>query len=454
MKIIVAGAGKIGYAIAAALSQEGHDITVIDKNPAAINRISNDLDLICIEGSATNSETLKEAGAAEAELMVAATLSDEVNMICGISARKLGTAHVVARIRDTEYLMQSEFLREALGLSVTFNPEFECAKEISRILRFPSAVRVVSFSKGSVEIVDHRVEKGDKLDGMMLRQMGQLLDGNVLISVVEREGQAIIPNGDFVLKAGDKLSISGSPRGLRKFFAALGKQKKRVKTVMIMGGGRIAVYLANLLYESGMSVTIIERNRDRCEELCDLCPNAAIIHGDATRSDVLLEEGIGTVDAFIALTGEDGDNVITSMYAQTCNVGTIVTKVNREHFAGISEKFGLDRVVAPKDLVAQKLALYVRAMDDSKGSSMETLYKLADGKVEALEFKVRENSACIGKSLKELRLRKGILICAIIRGNRSIIPDGNTQILPGDHAVVISAAGRLDALDSILEDKA
>jgi len=280
------------------------------------------------------------------------------------------------------------------------------------------------------------------------------VDTSVLISVVERDGKAIIPNGDFVLEAGARLSISGSPKGLRKFFAAVGKQKKRVRSVMIMGGGRIAVYLANLLHESGMSVTIIEKNRVRCEELCDLAPDASVICGDATRSDVLVEEGIRTTDAFVALTGEDGDNVITSIYAQTCKVDTIVTKVNREHFAEITENYGLDRVVAPKDLVAQKLALYVRAMDASKGSSMETLYKMADGQVEALEFRVMEDSGCIGKSLKEMHIRKGILLCAIIRGNRSIIPDGNTVILPGDHAVVVSAAGRLDSLDAILEDKA
>lgn len=454
MKIIIAGAGKIGYAIAEALSQEGHDITIIDKNSSAINRASNELDLICVEGSATNSETLLEAGAADADIMVAATISDEVNMICGISARKLGTAHVVARIRDNEYLMQREFLREALGLSVIVNPELECAKEISRMLRFPSAVRVVSFSKGSVEIVEHKVEKGDKLDGLVLKNLGSLVDKSVLISVVERDGKAIIPNGDFMLQAGDRLSITGSPKGLRKFFAAVGKQKKRVKSVMIMGGGRIAVYLANLLHESGMSVTIIEKNRQRCDELCDLAPEANIVCGDATRSDVLVEEGIRSVDAFVALTGEDGDNVITSIYAQTCNVDTIVTKVNREHFAEIMENYGLDRVVAPKDLVAQKLALYVRAMDDSKGSCMETLYKMADNQVEALEFRVMENSMCIGKSLKDLKIRSGILLCAIIRGNRSIIPDGSTVILPGDHAVVVSAAGRLDSLDAILEDKA
>lgn len=454
MKIIIAGAGKIGYAIAAALSQEGHAITVIDKNAAAISKASNELDVICMEGSATNAETLIEAGAKEADILVAATMSDEVNMICGISARKLGTPHVVARIRDTEYLAQREFLREALGLSVTVNPEYECAMEISRILRLPSAVRVMSFSGGSVEMVEHPVEKGDKLDGLALRELGRLLDGRVLISVVERGGQAFIPNGDFVLQGGDRLSITGSPRGLRKFFAAVGKEKKRVRSVIVMGGGRTAVYLANILHDSGMGVTLIEKSRARCDELCDLAPHATVIHGDATRSDVLLEEGIRSVDAFVSLTGEDGDNVISSLYARSCGVDTVVTKINREHFAQLSATCGLERVVAPKDLVAQKLAHYVRAMDASRGSSMETLYKLSDGKVEALEFVAGEDSLCTGRPLKALKLRRGILVCALIRGSRSIIPDGDSCIQPGDHAVVVSAAGKLHALDDILEAKA
>ena len=220
---------------------------------------------------------------------------------------------------------------------------------------------------------------------------------------------------------------------------------------MIMGGGRIAVYLTTLLQESGMSVTVIERDRARCDALCDLIPAATVICGDATKSDVLQEEGIRAADAFVALTGDDGDNIVTSMYAGRCQVGTIVTKVNREHFTDILESSGLDCIVSPKDLIAQQLARYVRAMSNSVGSSMETLYKLADGKAEALEFTVGDDFACAGQTLRELRLKPGVLICAIIRGSRSIIPDGSTQILAGDHAIIVSAAGRLKTLDGILE---
>ena len=454
MKIIIAGVGKIGYSVAAILAAEGHDITVIDNNSATINNLSNNLDVICVEGSATNSETLLEAGAAEADLLMAATRSDETNMVCGISARKLGTKHVIARIRDTDYLRQTEFLREALGLSVTVNPEFECAKEIARMLKFPSAIRVDAFSKGSVEIIEHRVSENGKLNGMQLKQLPQSFDAKVLVGVVERDGEAIIPNGDFTLKAGDLLSITGSDKELRKFFITTGQYKKPVRKVMIMGGGRIAVYLARMLMDSGLSVTVVENDRRRCDELCDIIPAADIICGDATRSEVLLEEGILTTDAFVALTGDDGDNIITSMYAKHMNVGKIVVKVNREYYDQILDSAGLDSVVAPRSLVSQQLARYVRAMSNSMGSSMETLYKLADGKVEALEFKVTEGSAVIGVPLKTLRLKPNIIISAIVRGNRTIIPGGDTEIFVGDHAVIVTKAGWLKVLDDIVEARA
>lgn len=450
MKIIIAGAGKSGFAVAKTLSEEGHDITVIDKSGEIITQVSNALDVICVEGNATNPESLIGAGAAEAELIVAATRSDEVNMICGIAARKLGTPHVIARIRDPEYMTQTAFLRETMGLSMIVNPELECAREIARILRFPSAARVDVFSKGSVEIVEHRVLPGEALDGIALKNLSSIVRAAVLISVVEREGEVFIPNGDFTLRGGDKLSITGSSHELRKLFTAVGKYKKPVKKVLIMGGGRIAVYLTTMLQESGMSVTLVERDRERCDALCDLIPDANIIHGDATNSDVLQEEGIRAADAFVALSGDDGDNIVTSMYASQCKVGTIITKVNREHFTDIMESSGLDCIVSPKELVAQQLARYVRAMSNSAGSSMETLYKLADGRVEALEFTVGEGFAGAGQTLRELKLHRGVLVCAVIRGAKSIIPDGNTALCAGDHVIIVASTGVVKTLDDIL----
>ena len=238
---------------------------------------------------------------------------------------------------------------------------------------------------------------------------------------------------------------------MRRFFIAVGQYKKPVRKAMLIGGSRIAVYLARLLTEAGIDVTVVERDRETCDQLCDLVPDAAIICGDATRSDVLMEDGLLAADAFVALTGEDGDNIITSLYARNCSVGKIVVKVNRDHFSELLQDTGLDSIVSPKAMVAQQLARYVRAMSNSMGSSMETLYRLAGGMVEALEFRVEEGSACVGVPLKDLKLKPNILICAVIRGRQSLIPDGNTVILPDDHAIVVSAAGRLHDMDDIVE---
>lgn len=452
MKIIIAGAGKIGRSVARSLALEGHDVTIIDSEPDTIASISNELDVICIEGSATNSETLAEAGASEADLLVAATGSDEINMVCGISAHKLGAAHVIARVRDPQYMQQKEFLREALGLSVIVNPEYECAQEISRILRFPSAVRVDSFSKGSLEIVEHRVQAGSVLDGLALRELPSKIKAKVLVSLVERGHEVIIPNGSFVIKADDMLSITASAKELRRFFIAIGSYKKPVKNVMIMGGSRIGVYLARLLHENGMDITIIEHSRERCEELCDLVPETNIVCGDASRSDVLLEEGLRSADAFIALTGEDGDNIITSLYAQRSGIGKIVTKVNRESFSEILEAAGLDSVVNAKEVVAEQITSYVRGLHNSIDSgTVETLYKLADGSAEALEFRVSSGAKCLGIKLRDMKLKQNVLIAALIRGSESIIPDGSTEIMAGDHAVVVAPTGLLTDVDSILK---
>ena len=451
MKIIIAGGGKVGYSVAATLSAEGHDITVIDREPEVIDRISNSLDVICMLGSATNPETLREAGAAQADLLLAAMRQDEVNMICGITARKLGTPNVAARIRDPEYLHQTAFLQEAMGLSLIMNPEYECAREISRILRFPSASRVDTFSRGSVEIVEYRVPEGSRLNGMSLRELPHGSGARVLVVIVERGGEALIPNGDFVLHSGDSLSLSGANHELRKFFEAIGQYRRPVKNLLIMGGGRIAVYLTRMMEESGIKVTVVERDEERCELLCDLLPHASIVCGDGTSNEVLAEEGLARADAFAALTGDDGDNIITSMYARRCHVPKIITKVNRERFADMLESAGLESIVSPKELVAQHLTRYIRALDGSRGGSMETLHRLADGKAEALEFRVSEKSRLVGIELKNLRLRKNVLIGAVIRGGKSLITNGATTLQPGDHAVIVTAAGRLTGLDQILE---
>ena len=451
MKIIIAGAGRVGYVLAESLEAEGHDITLIDRNADTIERAANELDVICCLGSATNPDTLREAGAESADILMAVTESDEANMICALAARRLGTKYTVARVRNPEYRAQTGFLREAIGLSLVVNPEYEFAKEISRILRFPSAVRVETFSKGSVEILDYRVPEGSPLNGMTLREVGRRFDTKVLVTVVERGTEASIPHGDFTLRSGDKLSLLGESREMRRFFSAVGGKQLRIKNVMVMGGSRACVYLADLLEESGISVTVIDRSRERCDELCDLIPQARVICGDATQDEVLLEEGVRSADAFVALTGDDGDNIVTAMYAKRCGVPKTVVKVNMRHFSGMLDGEN-DSMIAPKEIVAQQLTGFVRAISNSADwGSVETLHKLAGGKVEALEFQVGEGARCIGIPLCDLKLRRGVLISAIVRGGKTLIPNGLTVIEKGDHAVVVAPAGMLKDINDMTD---
>ncbi len=453
MKILVAGAGKIGHTVCRVLAEEGHDLTVIDLDPDTVSLVANDVDVITVEGNAADPELLREAGTQDADLFLAVTEKDETNMVCGAAAHHLGAKHVIARIRDPLYLHQKHFLREALGLSQIVNPEYECASEIARILRFPGASRVDTFAGGRVEIAEHRIPPSGALDGMSLRDLNQRFRAKVLIALVERDGEPLIPNGATVLEAGDRLSITGTAGELRRFFMAIGEYRRPVRRVMIMGGSTICIYLTRILQENGIDVTVIERDREVCDSLCDQIPKAHIVCGDATHSDVLQEDGIASADAFVALTGDDGDNIITSLYARSCEVGKVVTKVNREHFAEILEQSGLDSIVSPKDIVAEQLARYVRAIGNSAGSVVESLYRLVDGKVEVLEFLVQEDAACIGIPLKDLKLRPQILISAVIRKNKTLLPDGNTAIQPDDRIIVVTAAGRLSELDGILEEK-
>jgi len=452
MKIIIIGSGKTGFALAKMLADDNHDITVVDKDASRIDSTVNSIDVFGVAGSGTNPDVLREAGAEEADLLVASTAQDEVNMVACITARKLGTKHVIARMRDPQYLSQKEFMREALGLSTIINPEYECAKEISRILRFPSAARVDAFSKGSVEIMEYKVPEGSALCGVKLQDLPGKFGAKVLVPLAERGNEAFIPNGAFELRAGDNLHISGASTELRKFFIAAGLYRKPVKNVMLVGGSRISVYLTGMLERSGMSVTIIEKDPAVCETLTELTPHATIINGDATKNDILLEQGLGAMDAFVSLMGNDEDNIITSLYAKHVNVGKVVTKVNHEKLSGMLESLGLDSIVTPKEINAQIITCFARAMSNSEGGSMETLRRFANGDIEAMEFRVEEGSDCIGVPLKSLKLKKNVLISAIIRGSESIIPGGDSVIRAGDHAVVVSAAGRLRTINDILQD--
>ena len=451
---MIAGAGKVGFALASLLSSEGHDITVIDDREDRINNASNTLDVISMEGNACSFALLEEARVKEAELFIAATGRDETNMIACAAAKHLGAGCTLARIQDPIYMSERDHLRQGFGIQALFNPDLETAREISRILRFPTAMRVETFAKGGAELVEYRVPERSPLEGLTLAQLPRRFHARVLVCAAERDGEICIPNGGYVLRGGDRLSISGDRAQLRNFFIAVHAYKQPVRNAMLLGGSRIAVYLARQLTEIGMRVVVIERDRARCERLCELLPRVSIRCGDGTRREVLEEEGIADMDAFVALTGYDEDNIILSMYANACQVDKVVTKVSDDHFSKMLTRSGLDCFVCPKLLAAEQIVQYVRAMDNAAGSVVETLYRLVDGKVEALQFPVEARSRCCGRPLRELRLRHDILIGAVIQGGVCRIPAGDTVMRAGDRSVVVTTHSGLRNLDAILEPEA
>ena len=453
MNIVIVGDGKVGSTLAEQLSAEGHDVTVIDNRAESLNQSMNLLDVNCVEGNGASYTVQMEAGVPKADLLIAATSGDELNILCCMVAKKLGAKHTIARVRNPEYQQQMIFLKDELGLSMAINPEMAAAGDISRMLRFSSALNVEPFAKGRVEIVEFRVKEDSPLIGLSLMELPRRFrQCRILVCVVIRNGEAIIPKGDFTIAQGDRLSVVAAPQDINAFFRSTGSMHRRIKEVMIVGGGRIAYYLARQLLESGMHVKIIERDEARCHELCGLLPKADILHGDGTDQDLLHEEGLLNADAFISLTGFDEENIILSMYAQSCQVKKVITKVNNSRFLNMLDGSGLEIFVSPKQITSHRILSYVRAMQNATGSNVETLYRMADEQVEALEFRVRPTSRCVGIPLKDMSIRSGILIGAIIRRGRCIIPAGDDTIEPGDSVIVVTTIRGLQELNTILDE--
>lgn len=450
MNIVIIGAGKVGYSLAKQLSKENHSVTVIDSMPERIEYISSNLDVFAILGNGASYEVQESAAVRHAHLVIAATDMDEINMLCCIVAKKLGAAHTIARVRNPDYIKQVVFLQEELGLSLWINPEQATAEEISRILRFPAATKVDSFAKGRAELVEMRIAENSPLCGMAVSEIHPRYKVKVLISIVERAGQVYIPKGDFSLQAGDRISIVGSPVEQGRFAQLIGARKKPVKKVMIIGAGKIAVYLAQLLLDMGMKVKLIERNYDKCVNLKNKLPRATIICGDGTKPDVLREEGLLDADAIVTLTGSDESNIITSVYAKSVGVEVVITKVNGSQFDLVLEKTGIDITVRTSQITVQRITHYVRAMDNRKGSQMETLYLLNDSKAEAMQFNVTAADAPAG-ALKELSFRKGVLVSAILRDGKCLIPGGNDTIQPEDAVIIVTRHHDIRKFSDIFE---
>ena len=450
MKIVVNGCGKIGSTIVRALTIEGHDVVTVDMDPARINEITGTYDVMGIVGNGGSPDILKECGAGDCDVFISVVSSDEINMLACFFARKMGAKHTVARIRDTEFSDdEKDFFRRELGLSLIINPDLRTAREIHDLLRFPSAVKVERFSNG-MDMAELVLREGSMLSGLSLVRIREKFGAHILVCCVLRGGQVIIPDGSFVLETGDRIGITGSVNELGKFMRSASANHKKARDIMILGGSRTATYLAGLIINGGNTVRIVERDRQKCESLCEKLPKAIVINADGTDHDALLEEGLGTVDAFVSLTGLDEQNILTAVHASSVAVSKSVAKVNSGTLAKMAEKIGLDTAVSPKNAVSDVVVRYVRALNESVGSDFETLYRVFDGQVEAIEFRAKSDCKILKTQLKSLKTQKNILVAGIIRDGKVIIPGGSDSVLAGDRVIIIAAGQRIDTLDGIL----
>lgn len=439
MKIIIVGGGKIGATLIESLEGEGHDITFVDCDQKVVDEMNNIYDVMCVCGNAVDNDTLDEAQVSSADLLIAVTNSDEINMLICFIAKKMGAAYTVARVRNPEFNdKRMEQVKQYLDISFTINPELLAASEIFNILKLPAAINIETFSRRNFSMIELSLKEGSHLDGMSLIDLRKKYDLNFLISVVKRGDEVYIPDGNFVLKCGDHICLTANFIEIQKLLKTLGLAKKQSKSVMILGATTTSYYLAKMLLRSGTDVTIIDKDINRCNQFAEELPGAVIINGDGAEQEVLMEEGITSVDAFTALTGIDEENILISFFAQSQNVPRVVAKVNRNELASMAEKLGLDSIVSPKKAAANVVTSYARALQNSLGSNVETMYKLMDGSVEALEFNVQSDFKAQHIPLKEMKLKKDVLIAGIIRKRKAFVPTGNDEIVAGDKVVIIA----------------
>ena len=450
MKIAVIGDGKVGRTIIDHMSREGHEIVVIDNNPNVVDQIVDLFDVMGICGSGTSYDTLKEAGVKKADVVIATTPSDEINLLSCVVAKSIGAKSTIARVRSHEYSKQVELMSQQLYISMIVNPESEAATEILNIINFPEANKVETFRKEKLEIVELFISESSPLVGLSLSSLHAKFPVEMLIGFVQRNGEVIIPNGSFVLEAKDKIHVVASRANIKSFLNKLGLEEMKLKHILIIGGGKISYYLAQHLLKAKYKVKIIENNYNRCLELSDLLPQATIIYGDGTDQAILMDEGIKGIDAVVSLTGIDEENIIISMYAQKQEVKKVIAKINKTALSNILESVGVASVISPKDITADRILGYIRSTNNSRNSNIERLYKLAEGQVEAVEFVAKAKSKVIDKPIKELSLKQNTLIAAIIRGDEVFIPNGNSVIAEGDSVIIISKGRILYELNDIL----
>lgn len=453
MRILIVGDGKVGHHLAGQLVAERHEVTIVDRDEAALQRSMDILDALVVKGNGVSVTTLNEAGAPHADVVVAVTVSDEINMLCSLTAKKLGAKYTIARVRDPEYMKGLPFLMKELFIDYAINPERNMALEISRILRYPFSGNVETFARGRVEMLDFRITHDDGLSGVMLKDLYHARRDlpRVLFCAVERAHKAIIPKGDFVLQEDDRVFVAAEVSVITAFFNAIGKNTRVIRRVMVLGGSRIAYYLTNMLIDMGMQVTLVEIDPERARELSEALPRANIVLGDGTDHDLLLGEGLLDADAFITLSGLDEENIMSGLYAVRHGVPKVIVKNNRDNYAELMGDLGLDSVVNTKHVTSNTILRAVRTRGNAERSSgVMRMYRMMDGRVEALEFVAAQSANYTGIPLKNLKVRADALVAVIVRDGHVKVPMGDDTLEPEDRVIVIVKGNGVMTLDDVV----
>ncbi len=438
MNIVIIGVGTIGETILKSLSAEGHTITIIDEDRNSIESLIEKYDVFGIVGNGACMDIQMEANAGSADLVIALTRNDELNIFACLVAKRLGVSNTIARVRNPDYRQQIEEMKDALGISLVVNPEKETANEIFNLINIPSVVRVERFAKGKVLLVEVAVEKGCPMINETLVTLGKKLHSRFLICAVQREDRVIIPTGNFIIREGDKIHVTADTANIIDFLAEVNLAPLPMKNIMIAGGGKTGFYLADALARKKYTVKLIEADASKADELADTLPDVTVICGNGTQHDLLIEEGIEMMDAFVALTDIDEENIIVSMFANKKHVKKTITRIANDDLCGMLDELGIENNVSPKRLAANRVISYVRALVNSRGSNVLTLYQLVDNRVEALEFSAKSHENIYNIPLKDLKIKENCLVACIIRKNEVIIPNGSTKIRFGDNVVVVT----------------
>lgn len=450
MNIVIAGGGKVGEVLCAELSSEGNDIVLIEKNSKKMEALISKYDITGIAGNGASYDLQMEANVPNCDIFIAVTPQDEINIMSAIIAGKLGATYTIARVRNPEYTKHIEFVRESLGITMMINPELESAKDMMKVIKYPTALSVESFANNRLNLVELKIKRNSPLVNISLKDF-RTRYGNVLVAIIQRGDEVIIPTGENYLREGDRIYVVSSLKEVNKFYKLIGDSRVRMKSALIIGGGRITYYLVRMLRDYKMDIKVIENNLERAEELSEAFPEIMVVHGDGTDQEFLEEERIEGYDVFISLTGVDEENIITSLYASQHEVKKIITKVNRTLLLKIFGTMGLQTVITPKRIIANNILQFVRSLTNTSVSNVEALFRLADNQVEALQFRVKATSRVVNVPLESLQTKPQLLIAYIIRGKKLIIPGGQDSIQANDHVIVITTDKNYDDIDDILK---